>query len=659
MARWRVAGRRVARWLPHRCHGSPAAGAGRVRDSAVAATPRLGWRLGRRCRCSGGRAVSDRTAGARRLNILPSDRERPILPPGARLPHRRRFARAVAPEHQLYPRAPAREPFRRVAWSGTVRHSPAQRGPSDTSAEAAPVPTQSESNPLAGFGPNEWLVEEIYQQYLADPDSVDAAWHDFFADYRRNGGEPAENSAQVSDQPDVARKPAAAGPESAQASEAPPGPAARVVANMESSLAVPTATSVRSVPAKLLIDNRTVINHHLARSRGGKVSFTHLIGYALVQALGAFPEMNAAYTEVDGKPALVTPEHVNLGLAIDLPGKDGSRSLVVAAIKGAEAMDFTAFWAAYEEIVRKARNNKLTIDDFAGTTISLTNPGTIGTVHSVPRLMAGQGAIIGVGAMEYPAEHQGASAESLARLAVSKVLTLTSTYDHRIIQGAQSGDFLRCMHELLLGDDGLYDEVFRSLRIPYEPVRWVRDIATSHEDQVGKPARVIALIHAFRVRGHLMADTDPLDYKQRSHPDLDIVNHGLTLWDLDREFATGGFGGKPVMALREILGVLRDSYCRTVGVEYMHIQDPEQRDWLQDRVEKPAGKSERAEQLHILERLNAAEAFEAFLQTKYVGQKRFSLEGGESSIPLLDAVLTEAAHAGLDEVAIGLSLIHI
>jgi len=554
------------------------------------------------------------------------------------------------------------------------------------------VPTQSQSNPLSGFGPNEWLVDEIYQQYLADPDSVDAAWHDFFADYRRNGGEPAENSAQVSDQPDVARKPAAAETESAQASEPPAAPApkaasapkaapaptsepaapapapaptgaptrplrgaaARVVANMESSLAVPTATSVRSVPAKLLIDNRTVINHHLARSRGGKVSFTHLIGYALVQALGAFPEMNAAYTEVDGKPALVTPEHINLGLAIDLPGKDGSRSLVVAAIKGAEAMDFTAFWAAYEEIVRKARNNKLTIDDFAGTTISLTNPGTIGTVHSVPRLMAGQGAIIGVGAMEYPAEHQGASAESLARLAVSKVLTLTSTYDHRIIQGAQSGDFLRRMHELLLGGDGFYDEVFRSLRIPYEPVRWVRDIATSHEDQVGKPARVIALIHAFRVRGHLMADTDPLDYKQRSHPDLDIVNHGLTLWDLDREFATGGFGGKPVMALREILGVLRDSYCRTVGVEYMHIQDPEQRDWLQDRVEKPAGKPERAEQLHILERLNAAEAFEAFLQTKYVGQKRFSLEGGESSIPLLDAVLTEAAHAGLDEVAIGM-----
>jgi len=312
------------------------------------------------------------------------------------------------------------------------------------------VPTQSESNPLAGFGPNEWLVEEIYQQYLADPDSVDAAWHDFFADYRRNGGEPAENSAQVSDQPEVARKPAAAEPEMAPASEPPAAPApkaaatrapalaptgaptrplrgaaARVVANMESSLAVPTATSVRSVPAKLLIDNRTVINHHLARSRGGKVSFTHLIGYALVQALGAFPEMNAAYTEVDGKPALVTPEHINLGLAIDLPGKDGSRSLVVAAIKGAEAMDFTAFWAAYEEIVRKARNNKLTIDDFAGTTISLTNPGTIGTVHSVPRLMAGQGAIIGVGAMEYPAEHQGASAESLARLAVSKVLTLT------------------------------------------------------------------------------------------------------------------------------------------------------------------------------------------------------------------------------------------
>jgi multifunctional 2-oxoglutarate metabolism enzyme len=424
---------------------------------------------------------------------------------------------------------------------------------------------------------------------------------------------------------------------------------------MAASLAVPTATSVRSIPAKLLIDNRIVINNHLSRGRGGKVSFTHLIGYAVVQALGAVPEMNHAYTEVDGKPAVVRPEHVNLGLAIDIVGRDGSRQLLVPSIKGAEALDFRQFWMAYEDVVRRARTGKLTVEDYAGTTLSLTNPGTIGTEHSVPRLMAGQGCIVGVGAMEYPAAYQGASEETLARLAVSKTVTLTSTYDHRIIQGAQSGDFLRRIHHLLLGEDGFYDLLFAALQIPYEPVRWVRDIPAGHEDDITKPARVHELIHAYRVRGHLMADTDPLNYKQRKHPDLDINQHGLTLWDLEREFPTGGFGGKPLMKLREILGVLRDSYCRTVGVEYMHMQEPEERAWLQARVERPHGRPGHDEQMQILSRLNVAEAFEMFLQTKFVGQRRFSLEGAESLIPLLDAVLSDAARVPLHEAVIGMA----
>src|SRR5690606_13060933 len=277
------------------------------------------------------------------------------------------------------------------------------------------------------------------------------------------------------------------------------------------------------------------------------------------------------------------------------------------------------------------------------------------TVHSVPRLMPGQGTIIGVGAMEYPAEFAGASDETLARMGISKVMTLTSTYDHRIIQGAQSGDFLRRIHELLLGADGFYDEIFEALRIPYEPVRWVQDISVSHEDDVAKVARVHELIHAYRVRGHLMADTDPLEYKQRRHPDLDILKLGLALGGLERECATGGFGGKPTMKLRDILGVLRMAYCRTVGIEYMHIQDPEERAWIQERVEIPHEKPSREEQLHVLRRLNSAEAFETFLQTKYVGQKRFSLEGGESVIPLLDSVISAAAQAGLDEVVIGMA----
>jgi 2-oxoglutarate decarboxylase len=535
----------------------------------------------------------------------------------------------------------------------------------------------AQSDRLAEFGTNVWLVDEIYQQYLADPGSVDRAWWDFFADYQP-GEAPPDGGATASPAagteaatveakaagvvappkpPPAAPKPTE--PAKAAAPAAPhgttlKGAAARVVQNMEASLAVPTATSVRAVPAKLLEDNRTVVNRHLARNRGGKVSFTHLIGYAVVQACKQMPEMNNGFEHgPDGKPVLVTPEHVNLGLAIDLQKDDGSRQLVVPSVKGAETMDFATFWAAYEDIVRRARNNKLTADDFAGTTISLTNPGTIGTVHSVPRLMAGQGAIVGVGAMEYPAEYQGAAPDTLAQLAVSKVITLTSTYDHRIIQGAQSGDFLRVLAGLLLGEDGFYEQVFYSLRIPYEPVRWVRDIAT-HDGQVAKPARVVELIHAYRVRGHLMADTDPLNYRSRSHADLDVLNHGLTLWDLDREFPTGGFAGHQTMRLRDVLGVLRDSYCRTIGIEYMHIQDPVQRGWIQERVERPHEPMEREEQLRILERLNAAEAFENFLQTKYVGHKRFSLEGGESVIPLLDAVLAEAAQEGLDEVAIGM-----
>ncbi|EMF22593.1 alpha-ketoglutarate decarboxylase, partial [Streptomyces gancidicus BKS 13-15] len=433
------------------------------------------------------------------------------------------------------------------------------------------------------------------------------------------------------------------------------GPSAAVAKNMDASLELPTATSVRAVPVKLLFDNRIVINNHLKRARGGKISFTHLIGYAMVQAIKAMPSMNHSFAKVDGKPTLVKPEHVNLGLAIDLVKPNGDRQLVVAAIKKAETLNFFEFWQAYEDIVRRARDNKLTMDDFTGVTVSLTNPGGLGTVHSVPRLMPGQSVIMGVGSMDYPAEFQGTSQDTLNKLGISKVMTLTSTYDHRVIQGAASGEFLRQVANLLLGENNFYDEIFEALRIPYEPVRWLKDIDASHDDDVTKAARVFDLIHSYRVRGHVMADTDPLEYKVRKHPDLDIVEHGLTLWDLEREFAVGGFAGKSMMKLRDILGVLRDSYCRTTGIEFMHIQDPKQRKWIQDRVERGHTKPEREEQLRILRRLNAAEAFETFLQTKYVGQKRFSLEGGESVIPLLDAVLDSAAESRLDEVVIGMA----
>jgi len=515
----------------------------------------------------------------------------------------------------------------------------------------------------------------MYQQYLDNKNAVDPAWWEFFADYTPTDYSPVRStSAAAPPTPTASLLPAATpsdtpsptsretpAPTAAAATPTPlagaeklKGASARVVTNMEASLMIPTATSVRAIPAKLMVDNRIVINNHLARGRGGKVSFTHIIGYAIVRALKDLPEMNVAYTTLDDKPAIVRHEHIGLGLAIDMAKDDGTRQLLVPCIKASDTMDFAGFWATYEEVVRKARNNKLTVEDFAGTTVSLTNPGTIGTVHSVPRLMQGQGLIVGVGAMDYPAEWQGASDDVLTKNAVSKIVTLTSTYDHRVIQGAQSGEFLRRVHQLLIGADGFYDDIFQALRIPYQPIRWAQDIAISHDSELNKTARVQELIHAFRVRGHLMADIDPLEFHQRTHPDLDIENHGLTLWDLDREFATGGFGGRTFAKLRDILGVLRNAYCRTLGIEYMHIQDPEQRKWIQDRVEHNLEKPDHEEQLRILRKLNEAEAFESFLQTKYVGQKRFSLEGGESTIPLLDQLLIESANTGLAEVCIGM-----
>ena len=600
------------------------------------------------------------------------------------------------------------------------------------------VPDQSPTSAPAeaDFGANDWLLEEMYEQYAVDPSSVDQTWAEYFKAHGApttdagNGAaseapqpqpqQAPEPRAASAETPDSAETPRSAGPKVTTATAAtaptqapaaqpqdqpaprrtptvekpsptkevrpsapgtrggvpadPPSPAdrpsvavehpvkttmrgapARTAKNMEISLAVPTATSVRSLPVKLLIDQRVVINNHLRRARGGKVSYTHIIGYAMVQALKSMPAMNNAYDVLDGKPTLIVPAHVNLGLAIDLPKEDGTRQLLVPSIKSCETLDFAQFWNAYEQVVKKARAGQLTVEDFAGTTITLTNPGTIGTSHSVPRLMQGQGAIIGVGSMEYPPEFQGSDPDRLSDMSVSKIMTLTSTYDHRVIQGAQSGEYLARLHALLLGEDGFYDDIFGALRVPYEPIRWAQDLSTAHEDQIPKQARIMEMINAYRVRGHLMADTDPLEYRQRRHHDLDVQSHGLTLWDLDREFATGSFaGGEGRMKMRKILGILRDSYCRTIGIEYMHIQEPAQRKWIQDRVERPHESLPREEHLRILDKLNEAEIFETFLQTKFVGQKRFSLEGGESAIVLLDEVCEQAAEANLEEVCMGM-----
>lgn len=547
-------------------------------------------------------------------------------------------------------------------------------------------------NSDSGFGANEWLVAEMYTQWLQNPDSVDKSWWPILERYQQTqGSTPTAPAAQPAPTPVAApivqtpteaiTIPVAKATETTQKAapvpanlpaqtgaittsaetEAEPevtilkGMAKTLASNMDASLSIPTATSVRQVPAKLLIDNRIVINSHLKRTRGGKVSFTHLIGYAVVQALKEFPSQNVFYDEIDGKPAMVTPPHINFGLAIDIPKPDGTRALLVPNIKRAETLNFAEFVAAYESLVKRARDNKLTAEDFQGTTISLTNPGGIGTVHSVPRLTKGQGCIVGVGALDYPAQFQGMAEELLAEQGVGKILTLTSTYDHRVIQGAGSGEFLKIINELLLGDRGFYDQIFADMRIPYTPVVWVQDFHWDLADQNGKNTRIQEYINAFRVLGHLIADIDPLEYQQRWHPDLDIRSYGLSLWDLDRTFKTGGFGGRTKAKFRNMLGILRDSYCRTVGVEYMQIQNPEERRWFQEKLERPYVKPSKEEQFRILQKLNEAEAFETFLQTKFVGQKRFSLEGGESLIPALDQILQDAADSDLHEVAIAMA----
>ncbi|MDO5747179.1 MAG: multifunctional oxoglutarate decarboxylase/oxoglutarate dehydrogenase thiamine pyrophosphate-binding subunit/dihydrolipoyllysine-residue succinyltransferase subunit [Actinomycetaceae bacterium] len=561
--------------------------------------------------------------------------------------------------------------------------------------------------------PNQEIIDQMYTQYCADPMSVPQDWQEYFAaveaqrkahevdavraarraenatahlepgagpgpvdeaspsksvsfdrvaaDVTRSDLPPLPNvNVAEPTSPYVMRETALAkGPKHEQKTddsvERLKGAGRAVAKNMEASLGVPTATSAREIPAKLLIENRQLINDHLKHTRGGKISFTHLIAYALVEALVENPAMNVRYEEIDGKPAIREFAHVGLGLAIDLPQKDGSRQLMVPVIHQADLMNFSQFIEAYEELVKRARSGKLGPKDFQGASATLTNPGMIGTKHSVPRLMVGQGCIIGVGATSYPAQWAGASPKTLARNGVGPIMTMTSTYDHRVIQGAGSGVFLQAIDKKLAGQDGFYERVFTTLRIPHEPFGWERDYDYDEDTEKGKPARIAEIIHAYRSRGHLAADSDPLQYRVRQHPDLSISNYGLSVWDLDRVFPTGGFSGTQQMSLRDLLGQLRNIYTRTAGIEYMHIQDPVQRQWIQKKIERPWHKATHDEQRRILKALNRAEAFEMFLQTKYVGQKRFSLEGGESLIPLMERILYTAVHQSVREVTIGMA----
>jgi 2-oxoglutarate dehydrogenase E1 component len=515
------------------------------------------------------------------------------------------------------------------------------------------------------FGSNVGYVDELYLRYLADPESVGEAWRDFFADWRAGAVPPStlpgRTPAEEAVPPRVAAAPSRPAGQVPDGAEALRGAAARIVENMTESLGVPTATSVRTIPVKLLEENRRLANQHQAVVAGPRVSFTHLIAWGIVRALDKHPAMNAGYLEIGGVPHRVPRPDVHLGIAVDIERR-GERGLVVPNLRDASRLDFPAFLAAYDDRVTRARQGRLAVDDFQGTTVSVTNPGMLGTELSVPRLMAGQGAIIGIGAIGYPAEYAGTAPETLSGLGVSKTMTVTSTYDHRVIQGAESGAFLATLERLLLGAEGFYERVFAELGVPHEPVAWGEDRNVEARgggtEAIVQQARVLQLIRAYRVRGHLWADLDPLGGSPVAQPELELSHYGLTLWDLDRAFVAGGLAGhQGTMPLRTILDTLRETYCRHIGVEYMHIQEHEIRAWLQERMESTRNSAPIPADLQhrILDRLNAAEAFERFLHTSYVGHKRFSLEGAETLIAMLDVLLSDAGSAGVEAAFIGMS----
>ena len=490
------------------------------------------------------------------------------------------------------------------------------------------------------YGVNAGYVQALFESWREDPGAVETSWRRVFERFAQ-APEPVAD-VPVDEDPELERLKGIAG---------------RIAANMEASLSIPVATSVRTMSAKVLTENRSLLNEHLLVRAYGKASFTHLLAWALVRAVGEMPRVQSSFLEKDGKPHRRVPEHVGLGIAIDVPGPNG-RSLVVPCIPKAETLGFRGFFEAFEDLVARGREGQLTQQDFRGTTCTLTNPGGFGTSMSVPRLMPGQGLIIAAGSIGVPPEMAGMAADRLAQLALGPVTTLTSTYDHRVVQGAESGMLLKRIDALLQGADGFYDDIFSAFRVSWTPARAGSDLrSTTERDEGEVQAKIWQLINAYRSRGHQIADLDPLGYKPHVEESLDPASYGFTVWDLDRTFLAGGVDVRSRMTLREILASLRRAYCRRWTVEYMHITDRDRKHWMRSRIEEQERQFEFDEphRMRILDRLSRAEHFERFLATRYVGNKRFSLEGGDTLIPALAEVLDRAAHHGVDRVVIGMA----
>ncbi len=494
---------------------------------------------------------------------------------------------------------------------------------------AADETTETERIERALESVNAGYIAEMQEQWLRDPDSVDPEWRALF--------EPAIAP------PTAASTPTAAGPSAP--TPLPPGatllrgPAARLARNMTASLAVPTATSFRDVDVTTLEARRRELLERMAPQR---VSFTHLIGFALARAVAEQPAMNASYLEVDGAPYRIDPGGVHLGLAVDVERPDGSRFLVVPVIRTAETLDFHAFHARYEELVATARANQLSPDDMAGATMTLTNPGTLGTTASVARLMPGQGAIIATGAIR--------------ATGASRVMTISSTYDHRVIQGAESGAFLGRVDALLQGGDAFYESLGLSPAIPVPAAPPGSASAASAAD-LRNVATGMGLVRAYRSYGHLAAHLDPLGSEPLGDPALDPEPVELTEEAMARIPASILGLNVPGQTLAEALPALRETYCGSIAYEVEHIARHEERVWLRQVIESGAHRVPLTapEQRALLERLTAVEGLERFLHKAYLGQKRFSIEGLDVMVPMLDQLLAGAGVAGARDVVIGMA----